>query len=286
MKYSSALEAQLQWLRWTQAHRPKPHPVLGPDARVDYAIGALEYGETFYWSHEIAETVVSAVKTLPTDWAFTRTLLPTDRGFFWFDGGATLKADGQERWLRVECIAWSTGIQEEDQAVTTQIVVFTNQYDEPSKTAFSLTRFVEGESLTRWGGTLINEAKESGDQPWPALGGGCVFAACLLCLQQRIFVASEQRIERHARKRVERAGFQHEPVVRVIELRRAHSRSEHHGESDAVAWTHQWIVSGHWRQQWYPSLNTNQPRWIMPYVKGPEDKPLKPPRAKVFAVVR
>lgn len=75
-------------------------------------------------------------------------------------------------------------------------------------------------------------------------------------------------------------------VVRVVELRRKQAKAEHSGEHDAVDWSHQWIVSGHWRQQWYPSLNANRPRWIMPYVKGPEDKPLKPPRAKVFAVVR
>lgn len=112
------------------------------------------------------------------------------------------------------------------------------------------------------------------------------FASCLTFLEQRILIAPQQRAERATRKRLEREGFIHEPLVRVVELRRKQTKSEHHGESDPVEWSHQWIVSGHWRQQWYPSLSSNQPIWVMPYVKGPEDKPLKPPRAKVFAVVR
>jgi hypothetical protein len=111
-------------------------------------------------------------------------------------------------------------------------------------------------------------------------------AALFLFMEQRILITPQHRAERHTRKRLERNGWQHEPLVRVVELRRKQAKSQHDGEHEAIDWSHQWIVSGHWRQQWYPSLNANQPRWIMPYVKGPEDKPLKPPRAKVFAVVR
>jgi len=29
-----------------------------------------------------------------------------------------------------------------------------------------------------------------------------------------------------------------------------------------------------WRNQWYPSLSQHRQKWISPYVKGPEDKPL------------
>jgi hypothetical protein len=34
------------------------------------------------------------------------------------------------------------------------------------------------------------------------------------------------------------------------------------------------MVRGHWRNQWYPSLNAHRQRWISPYVKGPEDEEL------------
>ena len=29
-----------------------------------------------------------------------------------------------------------------------------------------------------------------------------------------------------------------------------------------------WIVRGHWRNQWYPKLNTHKPKWIDPFFKG------------------
>jgi hypothetical protein len=51
-------------------------------------------------------------------------------------------------------------------------------------------------------------------------------------------------------------------------------------------WGYQWIVSGHWRRQYYPASDAHKPVYIAPYVKGPADKPLKAPTGDVFAVTR
>jgi hypothetical protein len=48
----------------------------------------------------------------------------------------------------------------------------------------------------------------------------------------------------------------------------------------------QWLVSGHWRKQFYRSTGEHRPKWIEPYVKGSEDQPLKPPTETVFRVSR
>lgn len=37
---------------------------------------------------------------------------------------------------------------------------------------------------------------------------------------------------------------------------------------------HRWIVSAHWRNQWYPSERRHKTILVGPYVKGPDDKPL------------
>ena len=37
---------------------------------------------------------------------------------------------------------------------------------------------------------------------------------------------------------------------------------------------HRWMVRGHWRNQWYPKQLRNKPRWIQPYLKGPDGAPL------------
>jgi hypothetical protein len=75
------------------------------------------------------------------------------------------------------------------------------------------------------------------------------------------------------------------PIVKIIELRTLKRPGCPDGESD-IEWTHRWIVRGHWREQWIPSRNAHEPRWIAPYVKGPEDKPLVVADKTVYAVVR
>ena len=88
----------------------------------------------------------------------------------------------------------------------------------------------------------------------------------------------------------DRAG---EPRVRKPRRRlrlvlREHQELEVTGVADSggPAWQCQWIVSGHWRRQFYRSSGAHKPRYIAPYVKGPADKPLKAPAGAVFAVTR
>lgn len=112
------------------------------------------------------------------------------------------------------------------------------------------------------------------------------FGAGWALLEQRILDGVVARPERSVRKRADRAGLTHEPLVRVIELRRKEARHRDGDAHEAVEWSCQWLVRGHWRQQWYASLGRHQPKWIAPHIKGPDDKPLRPSRATVYAVVR
>jgi hypothetical protein len=70
--------------------------------------------------------------------------------------------------------------------------------------------------------------------------------------------------------------------VTVITLRRQRQPHElDHGESD-IEYKWQWVVRGHWRNQYYGTLgevgdpNAYRQIWISPYMKGPEDAPIKP----------
>jgi hypothetical protein len=64
------------------------------------------------------------------------------------------------------------------------------------------------------------------------------------------------------------------PTVNTVALR----RSQHSDDSPILAtgreYRHQWIVSGHWRKQWYPSIEDHRPIWISPHIKGPDGAPL------------
>jgi hypothetical protein len=61
--------------------------------------------------------------------------------------------------------------------------------------------------------------------------------------------------------------------LNVVTLRRPESNRSGDSES-SVEWSHRWLVNGHWRNQWYPSLETHRLIWVNPHVKGPPDKEL------------
>jgi hypothetical protein len=99
--------------------------------------------------------------------------------------------------------------------------------------------------------------------------------AAVWTLSQQEGLASKRDVipPRADRRRAERADV--EPSsLRVVTLRRL---TEHGGAVDPMgdrSYSHRWMVSGHWRNQYLPSRDTHRLQWIAPYVKGPEDKPL------------
>lgn len=96
----------------------------------------------------------------------------------------------------------------------------------------------------------------------------------------------QQKPPRAARKRAERVLKRNEDrYITVIRLRRPRGHSENE-PGGAVDWQQRWIVNGHWRNAWYPSLNLHRQVWISPYVKGPDDKPLLIRKGRAFEFVR
>ena len=80
-------------------------------------------------------------------------------------------------------------------------------------------------------------------------------------------------------------GYIAEPVIKIIQLRRR-SPATNGGKSQSRDYSYRWLVRGHWRNQFYPRSQSHRPRFIPAYVKGPDDKPLKPTQSPIFAVVR
>jgi hypothetical protein len=104
-------------------------------------------------------------------------------------------------------------------------------------------------------------------------------------LEQRILVIAPQRASRALRRRL--PIDLRETLIHTIILRRqqpmAAATVDNQGD---VEWSWRWIVRGHWRDQWYPSIGHHRPIWILPYEKGPAEKPLKMPGVPLFAVTR
>jgi hypothetical protein len=300
MVFAEALERQVERLRWVAEHPQRE--------RLRFLDDVLRAGETFYWDADLLPVLHAGGSTVPADCRLDPPMLPAQAGFCWLAtplpvpselvGGiveADMEARGREGWA-LDAISWMPNAVPGRQAdgtpedVSTLMLFawlvppegFESQW--PSMPA-SLWWFF-GDTLEENATTNRLEGRRPEDaasKRW----GLAVFAAAMLFLHQGLAVAGPPaRVDRHARKRLERAGWQPEPLVRVIRLRRVHTTPHDHHEPEDVAWACRWVVRGHWRQQWFPSVQQHRPLWIAPHVKGPEDKPIKAPRATVYAVVR
>lgn len=103
-------------------------------------------------------------------------------------------------------------------------------------------------------------------------------------LDQRIAIEEHATADRSARRRAERLDI--EPVVHVVRLRKSEARTHNSDDSHDVEWSCQWLVRGHWRNQWHPRMQRHAPVWILPHIKGPADMPLKTPAPEVWQVAR
>lgn len=100
-----------------------------------------------------------------------------------------------------------------------------------------------------------------------------LFAAFQLAATANLTETEHQRTPRPERRRVERAGLPARDV-RIVRLRRSVAARAAERPGGGREYRHRWIVRGHWRQHWYPSLGDHRPRWILPYPKGPAGAPL------------
>jgi len=102
------------------------------------------------------------------------------------------------------------------------------------------------------------------------------FLATILLLMGQTNVTEQRTTEpaKQAKRKVQRAGFGTD--VRVISARRRpHEALEDPTGQRPVDWSHRWIVGAHWKQVVYgPGGSLRRPQLILPYIKGPEDKPL------------
>lgn len=283
---------------------------------MDYvARAATAVGEPFWWSPQICSLIEAVAPSMPP-YTLTRESLPSAGGFFWFakpisNGKSTIKA-----------IAWAQLLPEQDTDISkggqlSAKAVSVRPHTLQQATAISATFFeTDGEvyrvnpdpRYRRWevpmaanvwkfgsphtfqeDRDLADEADETGVHD--AVFESQVFAACIAFLNQRILVSPRQQVERAARRRLEALRAPHEPLVRVVALRKAFERlsASDGAVGDPVAWSCHWMVGartgGFWRNQAMKD-GKHELRFILPHVKGDITKPFKPPTQTVGSVHR
>jgi hypothetical protein len=291
VSYEDALEQQVElWTAWRDY----------PD-HIGRATSRLQFAETYWLGSEVHDLVRSASRTLPRTVRLASDLLPSPSGFVLFDRPIPIAVNHNDPGLLC-ALQWTNTLLSTHPGASLQRGISGLGYVRPD----TFTKPIPGYfSSWLYGETLDAAVKRDiGGGGWTGTRGGGVthnltqndkavvalqvelLASLWLFIQQTILVATATGLARHARKRIERAGWESSPLVRVVQLRRRETQQPVGSVEQQHEWTCQWLVRGHWRQQFYPSKKVNQPLWITPYVKGPDDKPLKPPRATVFAVVR
>lgn len=250
-------------------------------------IQALDLAETYAWSTESTIATTLASRSLPTDAALERYNC-ADESDVQFFGCKWISFEGPlPNVLRPE--------ESRDSGLNGQGAFLVRElYSKGAPKRLVVVRFSSGRAICRWSvdiGVSIADFRSAFERFNPqdndaeALGHATLAEAMAVYrwliaaeawTNQRILVDSHRPIERHLRKQIARANpsASVDTSVRVVELRRAARQAESSIGSRSVEWSRRWIVSGHWRNQPYPSKGDKKLLFISPYVKGPSDKPL------------
>jgi hypothetical protein len=198
-------------------------------------------------------------------------------------------------WIQVrrgekDAVNISVYIHRDDESESAELTRFTYGGLAPTLHFFHATTIAFGETYTApdvWHSALGNEIDDEAVENAVRTIRG-IQAFWRLSFQE---IGKPYALEatRPVRKRFARR-FKDRPVplVTVIALRpyRQDGPKPHEdAEVGSVAWSHRWIVSGHWRRQWYSSLGLHRAIYIAPFEKGPDDKPLVL-KDKVYGWVR
>lgn len=232
----------------------------------------LREAECYSWARETTTAVHMACKSIPARSSLAFKSLPSRAGWWWF---------GSDARVPFSALLWSVGFELEEVTLTPYV---SNEHDTPEPSSFWFWKF--NEPMHEMLGRVTQENNWSRDTAITNEVACRMLAAGCAWLQQRVAVMSSGPIERHRRKQLARENDAPLPSdVRVIQLRRAESTSERGKSShDSPDWSYRWIVNGHWRNQ--PYKESRKLIYIMPYVKGPDDKPLKVPTHTVYSVSR
>lgn len=119
----------------------------------------------------------------------------------------------------------------------------------------------------------LGETPSDGREPSDRMDRARIATLWTLAQQKRISDGAEPHADRSSTRRTVRAGLPPDAAkVRTLDIRKP--AGSHDGKGGTVEYSHRWVVSGHWRNQWMPSRGVHRAQWIAPHVKGPDDKPL------------
>ncbi len=282
----TALEMQFAALHLTRRIMREDEPIDAVDRKLILAESILlRRAPTYAWSADTTTAAVMASKTIPLDTVLTPAHLPPVlAGWWWFDRPVcTVETPGAGP-RDIVALLWGTASPDAPRMLVAGFVI--NDDGVPvTTTSFVWTL---GESVRDV--ALRKRLDAETPKTRPQVPESVVVLCTLLLagsawLDQRILTTSSGAVERHRRKQLAREYQAEVSDVKVVELRRRETVTQSSGaHPEHVDWSCRWIVNGHWRNQ--PYKDARKLIYIMPYVKGPDDRPLRVPTQTVYAVRR
>ena len=253
---------------------------------------AMEHGDLYWISGNMMALIEAATPRMP-DQVFRRDDLPSEVGFAVF-ARPFVYHDLRGKAMPVSAMSWRPVVDPSNDRSGVVVAHYnelgslewqkeiTNPERFPSLLLSHVEIYIYGEAIIPIGfphemPDHANESKEVQDALRECVRlQRKVPMAIWTLMGQPLAVVEKRRPERATRRRLEKDSS---PLavstIRVVDLRRIVEKKEGgDGGTVEVEWTHQWIVSGHWRNQWVPSKATHRVVWINAYLKGPPDKPI------------
>lgn len=230
---------------------------------------AIANSELFYANEAMTAAVMAAADDLPS-FEFHEEVLPVgaERGLLCWAAPVSAGENMARRHTTISAVSWCPLV---DGLWVTMYVdtatAFRERQDYDPMAVFGwLTE--TGTFMLPWGGNTVNDRVVN-----PTLHKA--FATMLttwLFMGQTLTTSTPVEPDKRSRRKIAHRGHPTAPV-RYISLRRT-IRAGEHEPAGSRAYSHQWLVGGHWRNQWYRSKGVHRPIYIHPYIKGPEGAPL------------
>jgi hypothetical protein len=272
----------------------------------------LGHAVPYMWSVETIQAVLSASQSIPLDAEFNAWNLNTSAVWWWFDQPLpweTLELPDIEKvGVRALCFGWV--YQDEHRALGCSAWCDTfgrlgHGLDHLTITPSQTWMWNEHHTL----GTMLDTARRRHQEQYgpggkhhnvPIVGVEKFMAAAdglsrfilagLVWLNSKVpnLTTSDGHIERHRRKDFNRKTGQDLRTVRIVNLRKLdRPKSEKTEPGEPVEWSCRWQVDAFWRNQMCgPGHTEKRLVYVSPHVKGPEDKPFRVPKTKIYRVSR
>ncbi len=172
-------------------------------------------------------------------------------------------------------------------ACITNVMLFAMEYEGPQPEELTLLLETSGGPMGKMRGILVPLVMGIHPMGSEIEGLGKGLAARLDFLRSPFVQTPIDIPHRAARRRQEKTnpGTPIKKTYDIIVMRRSKGEPSDHNTDRHLEHDHRWMVSGHWRNQWYATKKKHMAIWIAPFVQGPEDKPLIVRDKKVFHVV-